>query len=112
MSSSNSLRIKSSPSGGTILGVPIYTLGGDNVRIRDNIYDLTPEIYKALSSTGYNGRYNGNNIRDLRNTGIGDRSSNRKTFFTITLPKLVEEIQNETFDEITDSSDDLEGEGV
>ena len=49
MSSLNSLKIKHSPSGATILGVPIYTLGGDNLSIRDNVYELTPEIDKALS---------------------------------------------------------------
>ena len=32
MSSSNSLRIKPSPSGATILGVPIITLGGDRIQ--------------------------------------------------------------------------------
>ena len=53
-----------------------------------------------------------NIIRDLRYTGIGDRDSKRKTFFTITLPKLVEEIQNKIFDEITDDSEDLQREGV
>ena len=53
-----------------------------------------------------------NVIRDLGYTGRGDRHSNRKNFFTKTLQKLVEEIQNKTFDEITDSSDDLQGEGV
>ena len=53
-----------------------------------------------------------NIIRDLGYTGRGDRQSNRKIFFTITLPKLVKEIQNKTFDEITDDSDDLQGEGV
>ena len=42
MSSLNSLKIKSSSSGATILGVPIYTLGGDKLRIRDNDYELTP----------------------------------------------------------------------
>ena len=36
----------------------------------------------------------------------------RKTFFTEKLPKLVEEIQNKTFEEITNDSDNLEGEGV
>ena len=50
----NSLKIQSS-SGAKILGVPIYTLGGDRLQIRDNVYDLTPEIYKALSYTGYTG---------------------------------------------------------
>ena len=53
-----------------------------------------------------------NIIRDLGYTGREDRDSKRKTFFTIILPKLVEEIQNKTFDEITDDSDDLQGEGV
>ena len=48
MSSANSLKIISTPTGATILGVPIYTLGGDRMQIIDNIYDLTPEIYKAL----------------------------------------------------------------
>ena len=48
-----------------------------------------------------------NIIRDLGYTGIGDKKSNRKTFFTKALPKLVEKIQNKTFEEITDSSDDL-----
>ena len=121
MSSLNSLKIKPSPSGATILGVPINTLDGDRIQIKDNIYDLTPEIYKALSDTGYTGKNmkNGNNIlmmyniiNDLGYTGIGDKPSKRKTFFTITLPKLVEEIQNKTFDEITDDLGDLEGQGI
>ena len=52
-------------------------------------------------------------INDLRYTGVGDKPSKPKTFFTITLPKLVEEIQNRTFEEITlDSDSDLQGEGV
>ena len=37
MSSSNSLRIKASPSGPTIPGVPIYNLGGDKLRIWEMI---------------------------------------------------------------------------
>ena len=121
MSSSNSLKIKSSPSGALILQVPIYTLGGDRIRINDNIYDITPEIHKALSSTSYTGKtmknendivMRNNIIRDLGYTGKGDRQSNRKTFFTITLPKLVEENENKAFDEIIDSSDDLQREGI
>ena len=120
MSSANSLKIKSTPSGASILGVPINTLGGDRIQIKDNIYDLTPEIYKALSYTGYEGKKLKNEndilmlfniIRDLGYTGIGDNKSKRKFFFTKTLPKLVEDIQNKTFDEITDSSDDLQGDG-
>ena len=116
MSSLNSLKITASPSGPTILGVPIYTLGGDRIQINDNVYDLTPEIYKDLSFTGYDGKTMKNEndilmlnniINDLGYTGIGDHKSFRKTFLTEKLPKLVEEIQNRTFDEI-----DLEGDGV
>ena len=103
MSSANSLKIKSTPSGATILGVPINTLGGDSLQIKDNVYDLTPEIYKALSFTGYDGKTVKNEndilmlnniIRDLEDTGIGDNKSKRKTFLTETFPNLVEEIQN------------------
>ena len=52
-----------------------------------------------------------NIIRDLGYTGVNDRDSKRKKFFTKTLPKLVEELQNKTFEEITDDSDNLQGEG-
>ena len=121
MSSLNSLKIKPALSGATILGVPIYTLGGDKLRIRDNKYELTPEIYKALSFTGYTGKsmknerdilMMSNNLNDLGYTGIGDRDSKRKTLFTKTLPKLVEKIQNRTLDEFIDESDDLQGQGL
>ena len=50
--SANSLKIKPSSFGATVLGVPIYSLGGDELRIRDNVYDITAEICKALSHTG------------------------------------------------------------
>ena len=120
MISANSLKTKSTPSGATILGVPINTLGGDRIQIRDNIYDLTPEIYKALSYTGYDGKTMKKEndilmlkyiIRDLGYTGIGDNKSKKITFLTEKLPKLVEESQNKTFEEFTDDSDDLQGEG-
>ena len=55
MSSANSLKRKPSPFGASILGVPIYTLGGDKLRLRDSDYDLTPDIYKALPYTEYTG---------------------------------------------------------
>ena len=120
MSSLNSLKIKPPPSSATILGVPIYTLGVDKLRKRDNVYELTPEIYKALSHTGYTGKNMKNEndilmiysiINDLGYTGIGDKPSKRKKIFTITLPNLVEEIQNRIFEEITlDSDSDLQGE--
>ena len=121
MSSANSLKINTTRSGATILGVPINILGGDRMQIKNNIYDLTPEIYKALSYTGYDGKTMKNEndilmlnniIRDLGYTGIGDHKSFRKTFLTEKLPKLVEDIQNKTFEEITDDSDDLQGKGL
>ena len=121
MSSANSLKIKSS-SGATILGVPIITLGGYKLRISGYDYELTPEIYKGLSYTGYDGKAMknendilmlNNNVRDLGYTGIGDNKSKRKTFLTETPPKLAEENQNRTYDEITlDSDINLRGEGV
>ena len=51
-------------------------------------------------------------IRDLGYTSVGDKKTNRKTFFTTTLPTVVDDIQNKIFDETTDDSDDLHGEGV
>ena len=53
-----------------------------------------------------------NIIRDLGYTDLRDYPSKRKTFLTKTLPRLVEKIQNKTFEEITDDSDDLQGEGI
>ena len=120
MSSANSLKINTTPSGATILGVPINTLGGDRIQIKDIVYELTPEIYKALSYTGYTGKTIKNEADilmlniitiDLGYTGVGDYPSKRKRFLTEKLPKLVEEIQNRTFEEITDNSD-LEGQGI
>ena len=53
MNSNNSLKLIPDDSGrATISGVPMNTLGGDRIQINENIYDLTPEIYKALSGTG------------------------------------------------------------
>ena len=122
MRSKNSLKITQDESHrANILGVPIQVSGGDTIKINENIYELTPEIYKALSDTGYTGKNMTNEsdilmmnniIRDLGYTGRGDRDSRRKIFFTKTLPKLVEDIQNKTFEEITDDSDDLQGEGI
>ena len=81
----------------------MYTLGGDKLRIGDNDYEITPEIYKALSFTVYTGKSLKNEndilmlnlfINDLGYTGVGDRNSKRKTFITIILPKLVNDIEN------------------
>ena len=117
-----SLSITAPASGPTILGIRIFTLGGDRLQIRDIVYDLTPEIHKALSYTRYNGNtmktendilMMNNNIRVLGYTGDdSDRDSKRKIFLKVTFPELVEKIQNKTFEESTDDSDDLQGDGV
>ena len=97
MSSANSLKIISTPAGVSILGVPVYRLGGDRIQIKDNVYDLTPGMYKALSYTRYDGNtmkdendilmmYN--IIRDLGYNGTGDRDSKRKIFFTKKASKI------------------------
>ena len=117
MNSRNSLKITQDESGrANTLRVPIQISEGDTKKINENVYELTPEIYKDLTYTTYTGNtmkdehdilmmYN--IIRDLKYDGLGDRDSKRKIFFTKKLPKLVEDIQNRTFDEI-----DLEGQGV
>ena len=118
LSSKNSLKIDQDEKtgGASINGVPVLILGGNSWKIGDNVYELTPEIHEAISSTGYDGKsmksendilMMNNILRDVNYTGIGDRTSKQKTFFTITLPKLVEEIQNKTVNEI-----DLEGQGL
>ena len=122
MNSRNSLKITQDETGrANILGVPIQISEGDTMKINETVYELTPEINKALSDTGYTGKTMKNEsdilmmnniIRDLGYTGDVDKPSKRKTFLTITLPKLVDDIQNKTFDEITDDTDDLQGEGV
>ena len=108
MNSRNSLKITQDESGrANILGVPIQISEGDTIKMNENVYELTPEIYKALTYTSYtrNTMKDENDIlmmyniiRDLRYNGTGDRDSKRKTIFTKKLPKLVEVIQNKTFD--------------
>ncbi len=92
MNSRNSLKITQDESGrANILGVPIQVSEGDTIKINENVYEITPEIYKALTYTTYTGNtmkdendilmmYN--IIRDLGYNGIGDRHSKRKIFFT------------------------------
>ena len=122
MNSRNSLKITQDELGrANILGVPIQISENNTMKIKENVYELTPEIYKALTYTSYTGDTMKNEndvlmmyniIRDLSYNGIGDRDSKRKIFFTKKLPKLVEDIQNKTFEEITDDSNDLQGDGV
>ena len=122
MNSENTLELLQDNSiGASILRTPIYTLGGDRIRKNDNIYVLTPEIYKFLSSTSYNGKtlmdendyLMMNNVEcDINYTGVVDKSSKRKIFLSKKLPKMVESSQNKTFHENIDSSNDLQGGGV
>ena len=57
MHSRNSLKTTQDEFGqANILGVPFHISGCDRIKIKDNIYDPTPEIYKDLSSTSYNGK--------------------------------------------------------
>ena len=118
ISSKNSLRIDhdNRTGGASINGISVLIFGGDSMKVKDNVYEITPEIHKASSSTGYTGETMkseadilmlNNILRDVKYTGIQDIPSNRKTFFTITPPKIVQEFQNKTFDEI-----DLEGQGL
>ena len=48
MSSHNSLKITQDGGYTIILGVPIQISGADTIKINDNVYELTPELYKAL----------------------------------------------------------------
>ena len=123
MNSGNSLKITQDEFGrANILGAPIQISQGDTIKMKENIYELTPEVYKTLSNPLYTGNTMNNDgdflmlykiLKDVKYTGSGDRPSNGKKFFTIDFPKKVSEIQNIRFDENTDDSgSDLQGEGV
>ena len=122
MRSHNSLKLIQDESGrGTILGVPIQ-ISSNSIKINEKIYKLTPEVYKALSNPLYTGNTMKNDddflmlyniLKDVNYRSYKDRPSNRKYFFTNTLPKKVSEINSVRFIENTDDSDsDLQGEGV
>ena len=122
MNSRNSLKITQDEFGhANILGVPIPISEGDTIKIDKNIYELTPEVYKALSQPLYTCETKKNDddflmlhnvLKDVNYTGRGGRPSNRITFFTIQLPKKVSEINNIRFDENTNDSDSDLQEGV
>ena len=62
MNSRNSLKLIQDGMGrAAILDVPIQVSEGDTVKINENIYELTPEVYKALS----NPLYTGNTMRTM-----------------------------------------------
>ena len=90
MGSLNSLKTKSSLSGATILNAPVYTLGGDAIRIKDSVHDSAPEIHTDLSSTNYTAKNMKDSvtflvnsfINDLGYTGFGVEKSKRKNFLS------------------------------
>ena len=98
MSSKNSLKVDQDErtGGASINGIPLLIFGGNSMKTKDNVYEITPEIHKALSSTGYTGKTmkSENDIlmmniilRDVKYTSLRDRTSNTKTFITVELPK-------------------------
>ena len=90
------------------------------MEINGKVYTLIPKVYKASSSTSNTGKYMKeendilmmNNIRKDLSHRVLLINHREKTFSTITRPKLVEDIQNKTFDEILDKSDKLQRERV
>ena len=84
-------------------GVSIYTLGGDDIRIKENTYTLTPGKHKALSSSSYSGKTmkDDNDIltfkkilEDIGYTGKSDKKWKRKEINFSELIKKVDEIDN------------------
>ena len=70
-----------------ILGVPIQTSVGDDIKRIDNIYDLVEKVHKALSSTSYTGKIvkkvsdslmMNNIINNIGYTGISMKNQNAK----------------------------------
>ena len=90
MSCRNSLKKTQGVSGrANILDKPFQILGADRIQINDDKYDLTPEKYKALSSTSYTGKTMKNDnevlmmnniINDLGYTSLVIRYQEEKLF--------------------------------
>ena len=97
MNSKNSLNITQDKfNRATILGVSIQISEGDTRKIKENYYELTPEVYKALSDPLYTGNTMNNDndflmlyniLKDVIYTGNGDRPPNRKISLQQTSPK-------------------------
>ena len=96
MSTHNCLKITQDGGYTNILGAPIQISGADTIKIYRNIYELTPELYKASSNPLYTGSTMKNdddflmlyNIsKDVSYTGIRDRPSNRKKSSQYNSPK-------------------------
>ena len=111
---SNSLKLNNDINGNfSILDTNIQPLGGDKVQVRDNIYELNPELHNALSKPSYTGNSmkNENDRKTLYNfltdvgyTGIGDDKTSQTKFFK----RLLKQYKNIRKEEPTN----LEGQGV
>ena len=89
---SSSLKLNDDEEGNlTILGTLIKSLGGDKILVNNrNIYEVTPEIHRALSKSSYTGKsmkdeddrknlYN--LLTDIGYSGYGDQKNSQKIFF-------------------------------
>ena len=83
-------------------------MGRNRIYITEKIQEITPEIQKALASTGYSGEtiktYSDfQMLKNFKNeigyTGIGDKSSKRKKNSFIGLAKKFSEIESQTVNE-------------
>ena len=101
----------------TFLGVPTQTLCGDNLKIRNTVYELTDELYKALSSMGYTGKGTKRDsdiltfnkvLNEIGYTSEGDGKSAAKKFIWDELLTKTARIGNG----IEDESDEIESRGV
>ena len=95
----------------------MYSMGGDTIKIKDKVCELTDKKHKTLFSTGYTGKNMKkdfdilmftNIIDDIDNTVIGNKNSKRKTFSSIESPDKNAEIEAG----IEVEPEDLEGQGV
>ena len=106
----------------------INPMGGNNMKIGENIYELTPEIQKALTETNYkfnkmsdNDILNFSNIlREINYDPDTDRKSGRREYIRNKLASRVQKILNPPLstiasgesDEYESLSSDLEGNGT
>ena len=100
-------------------GVPIRTLGCDIIIKGGNVYELIPEIHKALFSTGQTGKTLKNDTgilmmnnfwKHLDYTCNAEKLSKHKLFLSKVIPEKVAEFDSRFVDE--EITDDLQGEGM
>ena len=104
MKNHNSLRFyQESSSRAATLGVPFQTMGGDEMKIKDNVNDITPQIDEASPSEGYTGSQKKDSeiltfhkiLKVFGYTSDGERNSKRKSFIIEELHHRVEKLQAE-----------------